>query len=807
MFRIISSSLSRKVALGNGILAVIMAISIAVVFLQVNAQSADAGTLNVAGRQRMLAMRIANYTQQVASGKSEAVADLRSAMTLYDESQNALLTGNAEMGVGAPPASMVPTLEGTLAIWEPLHQEILEILAFSDAAITAAAITEKIGIGSAELLRVSEDAVIAFTKAEAEGATVDLAASQRMLSQRIARTALLLAAGKEGQGEELANDLELVAFNLTYLNAVGPQSVQDELAAVEAVWANFEADVRALHNVESDFLTLVGNANHIAASADRLLAEGVTTADLYTEAFAGKVTTMQTMVGVLGLIFLVVLAIVLWTTAKAIRPLATVGNAINDLASNALPALAGVVQAVASGDLTRKANVQTTKIVVNSADEIGALARSYAAMTERMEETGTAVNDMVDNLNLLIGRVAETAQDLTDSSSTLSATAEQVGQATQEIASTSQQVARGANDQSTGITTTTTAVSQLTDAIDQIAEGAKQQAASMEQAAGITSQVSTAASGVAKNAQDAAEGARTTDEAARAASEAVDKTITGMVRIRDAVTSAATKIGGLGEQSAEIGKIVAVIDDIAAQTNLLALNAAIEAARAGEQGRGFAVVADEVRKLAERVTDATKEIANLIEGVQRGVQDSIKATEQGTREVAAGTEIAEGAGSALNQIAGSVVAVSEQIERISAAAEEVSASADGMVAFIDNVNEIAVKSASAAEQMSASAENVTESVSNVAAITEENSAATQEMSASVEEVSAQADEMVKAAQAMDEMAKSLQSVVSSFKLDAQAAGISALSSAEPGPAEPNRAEPNPAEPNPAESDMEDTEAA
>jgi methyl-accepting chemotaxis protein len=774
---IITSSLSRKVALGNGILAVIMAISIAVVFVQVNAQSADSGTLDVAGRQRMLSQRIANFTQQVANGDSEAVAKLQGALDLYDSSQNALLTGNAEMGVGAPPESIVPTIQGTLEIWEPLKAEILEVIEFSDSAATAAEMTEKIGTGSAELLAVSAAAVTAFADAGADGATVNLAGSQRMLSQRIARTALLLAAGEEGQGDALGSDLELFASNLESLTATAPASVQDELAAVATVWATFEANAHALHMVESDYLTLVHDANDIAAQADTLLAEGVTTVGLYTDAFAGKVTTMQTMLGVLGAIFLVVLAIVLWTTSKAIKPLGTVADAINDLASNALPALAGVVQSVARGDLTRKASVQTTKVTVNSIDEIGALARSYSSMTDRMEDTATAVNDMVDNLNKLMSQVADTAQDLTNSSSTLSATAGQVGQATQEIASTSQQVARGANEQASGISTTTNAVTQLTGAIDQIAEGAQKQATSMEQASGITNQVSTAAGGVARNAQEAADSARVTDEAARTGTDAVDKTITGMNRIRDAVTSAATKIEGLGEQSAEIGKIIAVIEDIAAQTNLLALNAAIEAARAGEQGRGFAVVADEVRKLAERVTDATKEIANLVEGVQRGVEDSIEATEEGTKEVAAGTEIAEEAGAALNQITASVVAVSEQIEQISAAAEEVSASAEGMVSFIENVNEIAVQSASAAEQMRTSAADVTENVTSVAAITEENSAATEEMSAAVEEVSAQADEVVNAAQSMDGMARSLQEVVGAFQLSKQGNNVSSFASA------------------------------
>ena len=110
----------------------------------------------------------------------------------------------------------------------------------------------------------------------------------------------------------------------------------------------------------------------------------------------------------------------------------------------------------------------------------------------------------------------------------------------------------------------------------------------------------------------------------------VDQTIQGMEKISTAVDAAFKQIAQLGTQSEEIGKIVAVIDDIAAQTNLLALNAAIEAARAGEQGRGFAVVADEVRGLAERVTQATTEIATLIDSIQKGVNESINAVEKGT---------------------------------------------------------------------------------------------------------------------------------------------------------------------------------
>ncbi len=170
-------------------------------------------------------------------------------------------------------------------------------------------------------------------------------------------------------------------------------------------------------------------------------------------------------------------------------------------------------------------------------------------------------------------------------------------------------------------------------------------------------------------AQKGAEGARQATETAQNGAAMVQRTIDGIGRIKNAVETASGEITKLGERSAEIGKIIAVIDDIAAQTNLLALNAAIEAARAGEQGRGFAVVADEVRNLAERVASATKEIADLIGGVQAGVDGSVKAMEDGSKETEEGTQLAAQAGESLQQILDAVAGVNTQIEQIASGSE------------------------------------------------------------------------------------------------------------------------------------------
>jgi methyl-accepting chemotaxis protein len=238
-----------------------------------------------------------------------------------------------------------------------------------------------------------------------------------------------------------------------------------------------------------------------------------------------------------------------------------------------------------------------------------------------------------------------------------------------------------------------------------------------------------------------------------------------MGKIRSAVDAAAKQITDLGSQSEEIGKIVVVIDDIAAQTNLLALNAAIEAARAGEQGRGFAVVADEVRGLAERVTDATKEIAGLVDNIQKGVAESIKAVEGGSTEVEVGVKLAEEAGEALGRIMNSVESVAGQIEEISASTEEVSASSEEMVKTISTVSAVGEQNTAATQQMAANSSDVSKSVESIATVSRQNGSTTMEMSAGAQQMTAQVQQVVASSQSLGDMANELQTAVGVFKLD------------------------------------------
>nr|BCX00513.1 MAG: chemotaxis protein [Bacteroidota bacterium] len=221
------------------------------------------------------------------------------------------------------------------------------------------------------------------------------------------------------------------------------------------------------------------------------------------------------------------------------------------------------------------------------------------------------------------------------------------------------------------------AATSVLDASVQISSSAEEMAAAMhqqtEQARQVAQAVEQMTHAIAENARHAMQATDTAREANSAAEEgrqAVGRMIEGMRRIEAVVRQAADTVQGLGASSEQIGKIIRVIDEIADQTNLLALNAAIEAARAGEQGRGFAVVADEVRKLAERTTLATKEIASMIEQIQQETLRSVESIRRGTEEVSQGIALAQQAGQVIEAIVGVVGQMNIRIDEIAAASEE-----------------------------------------------------------------------------------------------------------------------------------------
>jgi methyl-accepting chemotaxis protein len=226
----------------------------------------------------------------------------------------------------------------------------------------------------------------------------------------------------------------------------------------------------------------------------------------------------------------------------------------------------------------------------------------------------------------------------------------------------------------------------------QLAKGGQEQAQQATQAAAAVEQMSATVTEMAKNAQGVASTAQQANQAASQGNEVVVGSIAGMTRLAETVRASASRIQSLGKRSDEIGEIVKVIEDIADQTNLLALNAAIEAARAGEQGRGFAVVADEVRKLAERTTKATKEIADTIRTIQSDTTMAVESMETGTNEAQEGMALVNKAGERLSEIVGAVQSVSGMVQQIAAAIEEQSTATEQIAGNIEAVASVSKRS-------------------------------------------------------------------------------------------------------------------
>ncbi len=380
-------------------------------------------------------------------------------------------------------------------------------------------------------------------------------------------------------------------------------------------------------------------------------------------------------------------------------------------------------------------------------------------------ELKSAINNSLDNRIAVVVKLKQHSIDLHETGAQLMQASEQAGRATQQIAESSQQVAKGAADQATGMQSVLNAIEQLSRAIDQIAKGAQEQAQMIEKNVQVVNQVSSAISQVSNNTQQASLNARVAAESAHKGAGMARDTVTGMENIKRTIGNASSKVHNLGERSREIGKIVATIDDIADQTNLLALNAAVEAARAGEQGRGFAVVADEVRKLAERSQIATKEIASLIGGIQDGVADTVTAMEKGIKEVDNGFAVANKAGESLDEILERAKEVGLQVEQISSASQQLTAMSTEMVKLSDNISAIVEQNTAATEEMSATAKDVSKSIESVAGVAEENSAATEQVSAAAEEISAQVQQVVAAGSGLGRMGDEFEQLIGKYKLN------------------------------------------
>ncbi len=306
-------------------------------------------------------------------------------------------------------------------------------------------------------------------------------------------------------------------------------------------------------------------------------------------------------------------------------------------------------------------NQRNQEAIMRLLDEMGSLAEGDLTVKTTVSEdiTGAiadSVNYAIDELRSLVTTINETS--------------EQVSSSAQESQTTARNLADAAEQQARQISSATSAINQIVNSMDTVS-------------------------------RDSAESANVAERSVKIASrgaEVVRETISGMDSIRDQIQETSKRIKRLGESSQEIGSIVELINDIAEQTNILALNAAIQAASAGEAGRGFAVVADEVQRLAERSTSATKRIETLVQAIQSDTNEAVNSMEQTTAEVVAGARLAEDAGSALGDIERVSHDLSALIQTISSAAREQSAAATDISVSMSAIQEITSQTSQGASQ-------------------------------------------------------------------------------------------------------------
>jgi methyl-accepting chemotaxis protein len=299
-----------------------------------------------------------------------------------------------------------------------------------------------------------------------------------------------------------------------------------------------------------------------------------------------------------------------------------------------------VNRAIAEGDLS-------VSVQVDRQDEIG--------------ELNASAQQMVDNLRSIIGHLSGTSDQVASAATTLHANAERIATASEEVASQAGTVATAGEE------------------------------------------MASTSGDIAQSCNKAAEASQHASSVATEGAVVVRKTVDVMGRIAEKVQLSARTVESLGARSDQIGDIVGTIEDIADQTNLLALNAAIEAARAGEQGRGFAVVADEVRALAERTTKATKEISEMIKSIQSETKGAVGTMEDGVREVESGTAEAAKSGLALQEILDGINAVTMQVSQIATAAEEQTATTNEISNNIQQMSDVVQQTARGAQDSSQSA--------------------------------------------------------------------------------------------------------
>jgi methyl-accepting chemotaxis protein len=439
--------------------------------------------------------------------------------------------------------------------------------------------------------------------------------------------------------------------------------------------------------------------------------------------------------------------------------------AIAAVVADDIAALALALGRLAGGDLTSTFASNRGPLKVNSTDEIGELMRTYNTLARALTDIASRYTAATRKLSGLISIVAVTSKSLATASSDASSSATQSSTAVFQIAQGIDALAAGAQDQAARIADTATAIEELSRTAEQIAMVATHQAESIALTTVALQKLDNGIGALSSQGATLTTAARDAFSEAASGNAAVIETASTIAQLKTVSTTAATAMSRLEERSSQVEEIVDTIEDIADQTNLLALNAAIEAARAGEHGRGFAVVADEVRKLAERSSIATKEISKILSDIKRETIAAAHAMRTSSDSMESGIAVSQRASRSLESVSRAITTTNSVAESLAGQAREMQDASMRVTENMASASAAVEENAAAAAEMRSTTDHVTNAMVPVAATASQNAATAQQSALSTRKLAIGIAEIDSTARTLQDKAADLDALLKQFTVD------------------------------------------